>query len=410
MVKTSDGGYAIVGMAYENGGDVTGNHGVADYWVVKINSLGTLQWQKSLGGSSADYGSSIKQTSDLGFIVVGSSESNDGDVTGNHGAKDYWVIKLNSTGNILWSKSFGGTNDDIANSVYQTNDGGYIVGGYSNSNNGDVTGNHGGYDYWVIKIDSNGFIQWQKSYGGTGNEGTSNTGSSYRPFSSISQTSNNGDVIGNHGANDYLIINADENGTILWQKCFGGSLDDNPFSVTQTNDGGFIIAGTTFSNDGNIQGFYDYADYWIVKTDENGTLLWQKCYGGLSNDRAYCIRQTIDGGFILAGFTYSANGDVTSPSSNNINDPSFSEGWIVKINSSGFIEWNKIVDYPAPSNAYSILQTTDGGYIAIGLSLSGGFFAVKLQSTIGLIDLDDAGSKIYPNPANNTIVNYIVDQ
>ena len=124
-----------------------------------------IQWQKSLGGSNNDYAYAIRQTTDGGYIVAGYSSSNDGDVTGNHGGLDYWVVKLNSTGNIEWQKSLGGSSNDKAYAIQQTADGGYIVAGFSYSIDGDVTGNHGAFDYWVVKLNSTGNIEWQKSLG-----------------------------------------------------------------------------------------------------------------------------------------------------------------------------------------------------------------------------------------------------
>src|SRR5690606_35891479 len=137
------------------------------FWVVKLNSVGNITWQKSLGGSDLDIGRSIQQTSDGGYIVAGNSRSTDGDVTGNHGEYDYWVVKLNASGNIEWQKSYGGSSNDAAYSIQQTDDDGFIVVGNSNSNDGDVSGNNGDWDYWVVKLNENGNIIWEKSFGGT---------------------------------------------------------------------------------------------------------------------------------------------------------------------------------------------------------------------------------------------------
>jgi hypothetical protein len=148
--QTSDGSYIIAGVLESSDSDVTG--GGYDFWIVKLDSLGTLQWQKSLGGSDNDEAKSIQQTSDGGYIIAGSSFSNNGDVTGNHGNQDYWIVKLDSLGTIQWQKSLGGSEEDEAKSIQQTSDGGYIIAGSSFSNNGDVTGNHGGFDYWIVKL------------------------------------------------------------------------------------------------------------------------------------------------------------------------------------------------------------------------------------------------------------------
>ena len=145
-----------------NNGDVTGNNGSNDYWIIKLDSSGNITWQKSFGGTLSDRAYCIQQTTDGGYIVAGLSYSNDGDVTGNHGDADYWVVKLDATGNITWQKSLGGTNQDYGYSIQQTTGGGYIVAGYSNSNDGDVTGNNGGVDCWIVKLDTVGNITWQK--------------------------------------------------------------------------------------------------------------------------------------------------------------------------------------------------------------------------------------------------------
>ncbi|MCD6097265.1 T9SS type A sorting domain-containing protein [bacterium] len=169
----------------------------------------TIQWQKCLGGSGYDYAYSIQQTDDGGFIVAGYSNSNDGDVSGNHGERDYWVVKLNSAGDLVWQKSLGGSSWDEAWSIQQTSDGGFIVAGYSESNDGDVSGHHGGYDYWVVKLDSAG--------------------------------------------------------DIVWQKCLGGSYWDYAYSIQQTFDGGYIVAGESRSNNGDVSGNHGWGDYWVVK-------------------------------------------------------------------------------------------------------------------------------------------------
>jgi len=169
-----------------------------NYWIVKLDGSGNIQWQKSLGGINEENAFSIQQTADGGFIVAGFTQSNNGDVSGNHGFSDYWVVKLDGSGNIEWQKSLGGSGDENASSIRQTTDGGFIVAGFTASNDGDVSGNHGSRDYWIIKLDGSGNIQWQKSFGGSGDEDAS--------------------------------------------------------SIRQTADGGFIVAGGTLSNDGDVSG------------------------------------------------------------------------------------------------------------------------------------------------------------
>ena len=217
--QTSDGGYIVAGNSYSNDGDVSGNHGEWDYWIVKLNDTGNIQWQKCLGGSEFDIAYAIQQTSDGGYIVAGMTESNDGDVSGNHGYDDYWVVKLDDTGNIQWQKSLGGSESEWAYSIQQTTDGGYIVAGWSYSNNGDVSENHGDDDYWVLKLDNTGNIQWQKSLGGS---------------------------------------------SVEWAH-----------STQQTSDGGYIVAGWSKSNDGDASGNHGETDVWVVKLAGSGVTTYE---------------------------------------------------------------------------------------------------------------------------------------
>jgi hypothetical protein len=372
--QTSDGGYVILGFSNSNDGDVTGNHaGSGDYWVVKTDNVGTLQWQKSLGGTDSELATSIKQTSDGGYIVVGYSQSTDGDITGHNGfncvpivpCNDYWVVKLDNAGVIQWKKCFGGTGNDEAYSTQQTSDGGYVFVGYSTSNDGDVSGNHGN-DYWLVKTDNAGTIQWQKCYGGGGHDYASSiqqTNDGGYIIAGYSE-SNDGDVSGNHGGKDYWIVKTDNAGTIQWQKSLGGTYDDRANSIQQTSDGGYIVAGWSESNDGDVSGNHA-VDYWVVKLDNAGTLQWQKALGGGSIDYAYSIKQTSDGGYIVAGLSESIDGDVTG---NHGGLGGNDDYWVVKLDNTGSLQWQKSLGGTGSDLAYSIQQTNDGGYIVVGNS------------------------------------------
>ena len=392
--QTSDGGYIAAGYSYSNDGDVSGNHGESDYWVVKLDHIGNIQWEKSLGGSGYEGANSIQQTTDGGYILAGWSDSNDGDISGNHGSTDYWVVKLDDTGTIEWQKSIGGSAEDRAYSIQQTFDGGYITAGYSYSNNGDISGNHGASDYWVVKLDDTGTIEWQKSLGGSGDEWAH----------SIQQTSdsgyivaggsfsNDGDVSGNHGYDDSWVVKLDNAGNIQWQKCLGGSGDEWVESIQQTSDGGYIIAGTSTSNDGDVNGHHGSSDYWVVKLDDTGNIQWQKCLGGSASEFAFFIQQTSDGGYIVAGDSYSNDGDL----SGNHGDY---DSWVVKLDDIGNIEWQKCLGGRSDDGMNSIQQTSDGGYIAAGYSRSNNsdvsgnhgnkdFWIVKLSGGPGILSYE----------------------
>jgi len=318
-----------------------------------------IQWKKCYGGSADEAANSVRQTSDLGFIVAGYSGSIDGDVTGNHGSWDYWILKIDSAGIIQWQKSYGGTGDDQATSVQQTNDGGYIIAGFSNSNDGDVTGNHGNYDYWVVKLNSSGIIQWQKTLGGAGED------KAY----SVCQTSDGGYAVAGYLTNnaDYFIVKLDAGGTTQWQQTLGGTGVDIATSIQQTTDGGYIIGGYSNSTDGNVTGMHGTSgasDYWIVKADGSGNIQWQKALGGNGQEQAYSASQTSDGGYIIGGISYSNNGDVTGHHGNS----SYDDFWIVKLNTSGTIQWQKSFGGTNYDEATSVQQTSDGGFIIGGWS------------------------------------------
>ena len=240
--------------------------------MVKLTITGNIVWQKNFGGSADDVFPVIRQTTDGGYIVAGTAVSDDGDVTGHHGSirGDYWIIKLNSNGALQWQKALGGTNLDNASSVQQTVDGGYIVAGYSLSSDGDVTGHHGTTatsDLWIVKLNSAGNIRWQKSLGGSANEVAyairQLDNGSY--IVAGSSNSNDGDATGGFGPSDNWIVQLDSTGVIEWKGKFGGTDDEAPYAIQATNDGGYIAASYSRSNNGHVSGNKGEDDYWIAK-------------------------------------------------------------------------------------------------------------------------------------------------
>lgn len=370
--ETSDGGYVSVGSTMSNNGDVTGFLGGSfqgDVWVTKINSVGVLQWQKALGGSADDKGSYILQTADGGYIIAGLTWSNDGNVNGHKGGMDAWVVKLNSSGVFQWQSSLGGTANDVANSIVQTPDGGYIIGGSTNSNNGDVSGNKGDFDYWIVKLNSSGGIQWQKCFGGTLEDQCSDVKltSDGGYIVSGSTKSNDGDVTGNHSVSyDYWVLKLNASGVLQWQKTLGGTTDDEANGILETSDGGFIVAGNSRSSNGDVTLNKGGQDIWLAKLNSSGILQWEKSFGGSMDDGADDIIQTSDGGYICSGITISNNGDVSGN-----HGGSFAwDNWVVKTDNLGNLIWQKCLGGTSPEHGYSIAQTTDGGYIVAGNSAS----------------------------------------
>ena len=409
--QTTDGGFIVAGSTSSNNGDVGGNNGNSnsDYWIIKLDMTGNLEWEKNFGGSSVDEARSIQQTTDGGFIVAGSTWSNDGDVGGNNdnGSADYWIIKLDMSGNLEWEKNFGGSSGDEARSIQQTTDGGFIVAGISGSNDGDVGENNGWGDYWIIKLDMSGILEWEKNFGGSASDVAQSIQQTTDGGFIVAghSRSNDGDVGGNNGIYDRWIIKLDMSGNLEWEKNFGGSDFDQAYSIQQTTDGGYIVAGNSGSNDGDVGGNNGKKDIWIIKLDMAGNLEWEKNFGGSELDFASSIQQTTDGGFIVAGDSGSNDGDVGG---NNGGD----DYWIIKLDMAGNLEWEKNFGGSSVEEASSIQQTTDGGFIIAGESRStdgdvGGnngnadFWIVKLAPNPVGIQTTNFNSKftISPNPS-----------
>jgi hypothetical protein len=323
--QTNDGGYIMSGMTMSNNGNVSGNHGDRDGWVVKLNEAGGIQWAKTLGGSGPDEAWSVIQTSDGGYIVAGSSGSNDGDVTLNHGFYDVWIVKLSEAGAIQWQKSLGGSNLDGAKSIIQTADGGYILAGESMSNDGNVSVNHGNTDFWIVKIDEEGAIEWEKSLGGIGLD-VARSVCQLNDGSYVVGGYVGSDVPGHHGDLDYWVIKMSNKGEVLWQKAYGGSSIDQAFQIQKTTDGGVIVMGETQSVDGDVLDNDGGKDIWVLKLNDAGDIEWQKTLGGTMAEGGLSVGQTSDGGYILGGYTWSIDGDVTG----SINRGN-SDFWVVKL-------------------------------------------------------------------------------
>ncbi len=420
IVEASNGDYFIAGSTSSDDGNVTGFHGVvngtSDFWIIRIDSSGNLLWQKCYGGTSEEKGISICKTFDNGFIIAGNSYSTDGDVTGNHGGSDYWIIKIDSSGNLLWQKSYGGSNDDFANSIIQAKDSGYVIAGYTASNDSDVTGNNGMEDFWVLKIDTVGNIIWQKCFGGSSHEfgKTIEQSSNGNYFVSGVAYSNDSVVSGNHGGSDYWLIQIDSVGNLLSQKCFGGTYSEEQGAFEFTSDNGFIMSGTSFSNDGDVSGNMGLGDFWIVRVDSQFNIVWQRCLGGSGDEFYSFAKETSDGGCIVTGTTDSQT-DLLPYNYHGYNDIE-----LIKLDSLGNTEWQWCYGGTVNDNALAILPTPDINYLVTGFSSSSNgdvtgqhsvlemyhdYWIMKTGNTIAEVS-EIKNSKpeitIYPNPTNSS--------
>ncbi|MFN3194899.1 MAG: choice-of-anchor D domain-containing protein [Chlorobiota bacterium] len=366
IIQTFDRGYLIVGESKSNDEDINNPKGDSDYWVVKLDPEGVLEWEKSFGGTDEDVATSVIQTEKGSYIVVGYSASIDGDKTSHYGSNDYWILEIDNIGDLIWEKSYGGTSYDMAMSVYKTNDGGVIVAGNTGSDDGDITNYKGQGDCWVIKLSSSGEIEWQKIYGGSFKD---------KCFSIIETNENDyilaansqsidGDVTNSeHKAPDYWVVRLDSKGEIIWENSFGGDEAEIPSKIIQTIDGGFCLAGSTWSDDRDITNFKGKSDYWITKLDLNGKLEWQKTFGGSGYDMAASVLQTYDQGFIIGGHSESKDKDVQTP----IDDY---DSWLVKVSKNGEYEWQKTYGHKKNQYVSSVIQDRDGNFLISGYTNS----------------------------------------
>jgi hypothetical protein len=327
VIQTSDGGYALVGYTNSFGADGL------DSYLVKTDANGNMQWNKTYGGSNEDWAFSVVQTDDRGYAIAGTTTS--------FGAvgRDFWLVKTDANGNMQWNKTYGGTSDDQAYSVVQTSDGGYALGG---STGPSEPGND---DLWLVKTDADGNMQWNKTYGGTGDD----------RGGSMVQTSDGGYALTGYttsfgaGDSDFWLVKTDASGIMQWNKAYAGTGYDGASSVVQTNDGGYAIAGDTIPFGAGWEG----EDFWLVKTDASGIMQWDKTYGGTKRDICYSVVQTDDGGYAIAGGTYSfgTGGE---------------DAWLVKTDASGNVQWDQTYGGTEDDYAYSVIQTSDGGYALAG--------------------------------------------
>lgn len=411
--QTNDGGFIFAGYTSSMDGDVTANQGKQDAWVVKFGNSGDLVWQRTYGGSQYDAARSIRQTDDGGYIMGGISYSVDGDILGGHDSGEFWIVKLDSTGEIQWQSLLGGSGGDILSSIQQTSDGGYIAIGTTTSKDGDVFGFDGFFNIWVVKLNEVGEIQWQKVLGGlvqdTGMDIIQTIDGGYILASYVA--SNSVFVFGNHGDFDAWIVKLSADGDLEWRKAYGGTGFEAATAIRQTSDGGYVFVGLAQSTNGDVTENKGLADFWIVKLKASGAIEWQRTYGGSGSEGAWAFQQTSDGGYIVGGSSKSNDGDMTDGRGD-------FDYWLLKLSSLGELQWQKALGGTGIDYLGDVWQTNDGGYLVSGVSKSEDgdisdhhgvdnldYWIVKLSAE--LIDVEEITTfeplEIYPNPAQNTV-------
>ena len=320
-----------------------------------------------IGGSEEDIVKKVVATNDGGFVLVGNTKSIDGyfeikDRIGN----DVFLIKYDLEGQIEWINTYGGTDDDVGNDVIETEDGQFYLIGYSKSSNGDASINKGQHDNWLIKIDSKGKLIWEKSYGFAGHDHayniikTNDGGLFFNGFIDVTASQGEGGLL-RHGVGEFWCHKVDMNGEIIWRRYFGGSNNDRSYDAIETSDGGFILVGTSESQDVEKTISFGSYDIWVIKISSSGNLIWEKSYGGSAIDEGVKIIKSQDDNYMIIGNTNSKIIEGVNTIGNN-------DFLMIKINSSGtllnmFRHGSSEFDY-----AKDIIQTKDGSYFITGYS------------------------------------------
>lgn len=442
VIPTPDYGFLLAGssLSKKTGNKTEDNRGDLDYWIWKMDEKGELDWQKTIGGSGQDLLKKVVLTYEGGFLLAGSSHSEKGlDKTEEgYGDSDFWIVKLNAKGGEEWQKTIGGSGQDDLTSIIKTKDGGYVIGGSSSSDSsGSKTGSHyGGLDYWVVKLDTKGEIVWQHTFGGNYND----------ELRSIVLTEDGGFLLGGSsnstdsgtktqksiGEADYWIVKLDKDGNEQWQKTIGGSADDQLYAIETTHDGNYLLGGNSNSESGHDKRGSNESgtDFWVLKLDKEATILWQETYNIAKVDILTSIVENDDQTILLGGF---AQGEVENKGKGKRekglagkakNEPKVKSGTAdyvaIKINDKGEELWRKDVGSEGEDILKKVIETRDGGYLMAGTSSGkisnnknsgkGGndFWVVKLKDKQKPKE-DKKPIEAIPNPATdytNVIVGY----
>jgi len=352
LVQTNDGGYAMAGWTSSFGA------GGLDVWLVKTDADGNVQWNKTYGGTGDDtYTVSIVQTNDGGYAMASTTNSFGA------GQRDFWLIKVDALGIMQWNHTYGGSNTDFARALVQTSDGGYTIAGITASYGA------GNQDFWLVRTDSAGVMQWNKTYGGA----------SIDSSTSMVQTSDGGYAIAGNtysfgaGDMDFWLVKTDAAGNMQWSKTYGTAYGETVYSLTQTFDGGYALAGSIHYGNSYAK------DFWLVKADAGGNMQWNHAWGTAGgHEEASCVVQDSDGGYTLVGYTTPY---WTLPY----------HLWLIKTDGNGNDIWNKTYNGTGFGWADNLIRTSDGGYALAGLTNSYGagnydFWLVKTDAAGNALD------------------------
>jgi len=349
IVKTNDGGMIVVGHTNSSDGDINKQYDQIDIWIIKIDSQGNKVWSKTIGGSKNDYGTSIIATTDGNFIISGYTESSDGIVSSNFGLHDFLVVKINSSGDVIWSKNYGFSGHDNAHKIIQTSDGGYFVVGFS--------------EYSGIE----------------GSGGTQNNGEGH-------EIGHKGVL---HGSGEFIGVKIDSQGEFMWYRYFGGTQNDRVNDVVEANDGGFVMVGFSESSDFDINNNKGSYDFWVVKLQNNGSLAWKHNYGGSGIDQAFGVVKTNNNSYLIVGRSNSDDKDIS------VSLGGF-DAWVIHIDDHGHLIWNKSFGASEFDSAEQIRMLSNGNFGIVGNTRSNVNNSIKGENDFWFLEIDNkANSKVY---------------
>jgi len=407
-----------------------------DVWLIKIGLDGEFVWQKMLGGSSSEEPAQIVPSADGNYFISAVSSSIDGDITSNPypGCGNYWIIKIDGEGNILWNRITGGNGGAVANRCTPTSDGGIVTTGWTGSMDGDISQYYGSYDMWLVKLDSVGTKVWDFSAGTAGPEfGQAVIETSDRGIlaggGTVTMGAGNIECTTEPDKADAILFKLDSIGNVQWQHCYGGSEHESITALLEIEDG-YIFGTYTTSNDGDVAGCGYHQgwghlgdntmDIWLVKVDFSGNIVWKKCFGGSKDEAVFKIFETSDGNLVVFGYTNSFDGDVAG----NHSIPGAHDIWMFKVSSTGNLIWQRCIGGVGDELIDpGVIQLSDADY-AIVSSIQGGsnaditcgnypeinwgFWAFGITDTtfVGLPHLERISEKIglYPNPATEIMI------
>ncbi len=409
-------GYLIVGSSESNDGDVSINYGGTDCWLIKTSNAGELGWVKSYGGSEGDGIFRIFPADEDNFYLLCCTYSSDGDISYDPYplSTDFWIIKVDNLGNIIWDKILGGNMLDQMWTGTSTNDGGVVALGWTGSTDGDITINYGAYDMWMVKLNNQGEKEWDFSLGA----------SWFDYGMAIIQTIDGGYLVGGQSmldeggnlnciphSNKYeaVLVKLDSARNIEWQRCYGGTEDDGIWSINELSDG-YIFAGFASSNDGDISGWHGGGDIWIVRIDFNGNIIWQKCLGGSNYEFTDNIIPENDGSFTIIGATQSIDGDVIG---NHTLSQYYHDIWVVRLSSEGDLLWQQCIGGGGNEQVqFGTLKKDYNKYIIAGQTDWGPSYDVECTPYNGsyadeywILEVTDTTTGIQLNATNNSGLN-----